>query len=64
LHYHLERLAWVPGYDVEPLESIETKRFWQQWALEKEALLIFQHDTELDTGKLRVDGKRFKVEAV
>ncbi|RME72680.1 MAG: MBL fold metallo-hydrolase, partial [Chloroflexi bacterium] len=27
LHYHIERLAWVTAYDVEPLESIETKRF-------------------------------------
>jgi hypothetical protein len=25
LHYHLERLAWVTSYDVEPLESSETK---------------------------------------
>jgi glyoxylase-like metal-dependent hydrolase (beta-lactamase superfamily II) len=64
LHYHFERLAWVPGYDVEPLESIETKRFWQHWALKKEARLIFQHDHELMTGKLRAEGKNFKVEPV
>ena len=64
LHYHLERLAWVPGYDVEPLESIETKRYWQQWAVEKEALLLFQHDTEVMAGKLKPDGSRFKVEPV
>ena len=38
LHYHLERLAWVTGYDVEPLESIETKRYWQKWAVENDAL--------------------------
>ncbi|MEW5959651.1 MAG: MBL fold metallo-hydrolase [Chloroflexota bacterium] len=64
LHYHFERLAWVTAYDVEPLESIETKRTWQQWAVENEALLIFQHDTQLPTGKLRPDGKNFKVEPV
>lgn len=62
LHYHFERLAWVTGYDVEPLESIETKRYWQQWALERDALLIFQHDTQVTTGKLRPDGKHLKVE--
>lgn len=62
LHYHFERLAWVTGYDVEPLESIETKRYWQQWALERDALLIFQHDTQVPGGKLRPDGKRLKVE--
>jgi glyoxylase-like metal-dependent hydrolase (beta-lactamase superfamily II) len=64
LHYHLERLAWVTAYDVEPLESIETKRYWQQWAVEKDALLIFQHDIQIPTGKLRPDGKHFKVEPV
>ncbi len=62
LHYHFERLAWVTGYDVEPLESIETKRYWQQWALERDALLVFQHDTQVPTGKLRPDGKHLKVE--
>jgi glyoxylase-like metal-dependent hydrolase (beta-lactamase superfamily II) len=64
LHYHLERLAWVTAYDVEPLESIETKRFWQTWAVDTEALLIFQHDTQITTGKLRPDGRNFKVEPV
>jgi glyoxylase-like metal-dependent hydrolase (beta-lactamase superfamily II) len=62
LHYHLERLAWVTGYDVEPLESIETKRYWQQWAVDRDALLIFQHDTQISTGKLRPNGRRFTVE--
>lgn len=64
LHYHFERLAWVTAYDVEPLESIETKRIWQQWAVNANALLIFQHDTQIATGKLTPDGRHFKVEAV
>jgi glyoxylase-like metal-dependent hydrolase (beta-lactamase superfamily II) len=64
LHYHLERLAWVTGYDLEPLESIETKRAWQQWAIDHDALIIFQHDTQVPTGKLRPDGRRFKVEPI
>ncbi|HEX9923246.1 MAG TPA: MBL fold metallo-hydrolase, partial [Anaerolineae bacterium] len=64
LHYHLERLAWVTGYDLEPLESIETKRAWQQWAIDHDALIIFQHDTQVPTGKLRLDGRRFKVEPI
>lgn len=64
LHYHLERLAWVPAYDLEPMESIETKRYWQQWAVEKDALLIFQHDTQIPLGKLRADGASFRVEPV
>ena len=64
LHYHLERLAWVASYDVEPLESIETKRFWQQWIVENDALVIFQHDTEVTAGRLRPNGRHFKVEPV
>lgn len=64
LHYHLERLAWVPAYDLEPMESIETKRTWQQWAIERNALIIFQHDTEIPVGRLRPEGANFKVEPV
>jgi hypothetical protein len=62
LHYHLERLAWVPAYDLEPMESIETKRYWQQWLIERDALIIFQHDTQIPFGRLRPDGVNFKVE--
>ncbi|MCL4304028.1 MAG: MBL fold metallo-hydrolase [Anaerolineae bacterium] len=64
LHYHLERLAWVPAYDLEPMESIETKRYWQQWALERDALIIFQHDTQIPFGRLKPDGVNFRVEPV
>jgi len=62
LHYHLQRLAWVTAYDVEPLESIETKRNWQPWLVQREALLIFQHDTQITTGRLRPGEKQYKVE--
>jgi glyoxylase-like metal-dependent hydrolase (beta-lactamase superfamily II) len=61
LHYHFQRLAWVTAYDVEPLESIETKRYWQQWAVDNDALLIFQHDTQMPLAKLRPDGNQFKI---
>ncbi|RME76031.1 MAG: hypothetical protein D6784_06755 [Chloroflexi bacterium] len=64
LHYHIERLAWVTAYDVEPLESIETKRFWQKWAADHDALLIFQHDMQVTAGKLRPDGQHYRVEPV
>jgi glyoxylase-like metal-dependent hydrolase (beta-lactamase superfamily II) len=62
LYYHLERLAWVPAYDLEPMESIETKRYWQQWLVERDALIIFQHDTQIPFGRLRPAGANFKVE--
>lgn len=55
LAIHFERLAWVTAYDVEPLETIETKRRWQHWALERDALIIFPHDTQIPVARLRKD---------
>ncbi len=55
LAVHFERLAWLTAYDVEPLETIETKRRWQHWALERDALIIFPHDTQTPIGRLRKD---------
>jgi glyoxylase-like metal-dependent hydrolase (beta-lactamase superfamily II) len=31
---HFERLGWMTAYDVEPLQTLEAKRRWQQWALD------------------------------
>ncbi len=50
---HMERLAWVTAYDVEPLENIRTKALWQQWALDEKALLVFEHDTRVPAGELK-----------
>lgn len=49
---HLERLAWVPSYDIAPMTSIETKRALRQEILETEPLLVFQHDSQVVTGRL------------
>ena len=49
----LERLAWVPAYDVEPMESIESKRQIRDWALRTSALLIFQQDPTMVAGQVR-----------
>lgn len=48
---HFERLGWMTAYDVEPLVTLETKRRWQQWALETGALLIFPHDPLRPAGR-------------
>jgi glyoxylase-like metal-dependent hydrolase (beta-lactamase superfamily II) len=55
LAVHFERLAWVTAYDVEPLETIESKRRWQRWALERDALIIFPHDTQIPMARLQED---------
>jgi glyoxylase-like metal-dependent hydrolase (beta-lactamase superfamily II) len=63
---HIERLAWVPAYDVEPLISIETKRNVARWAVDNRVLLIFEHHPEVIAGYLypaeRPD--RFRLEPI
>jgi glyoxylase-like metal-dependent hydrolase (beta-lactamase superfamily II) len=54
---HMNRLAWVPAFDIYPMTSIETKRRLQHEALRREALLVFQHDPRVITGRL-VQGAR------
>jgi glyoxylase-like metal-dependent hydrolase (beta-lactamase superfamily II) len=54
---HLQRLPWVPAFDILPMQSIETKRRLRHEAMERDALLVFQHDPQVVTGRL-VAGKR------
>ncbi len=49
---HLERLAWIAANDVEPLETLETKRSLRRFALERDALLLFEHDPTVVAGRL------------
>jgi glyoxylase-like metal-dependent hydrolase (beta-lactamase superfamily II) len=49
----MERLAWVPSYDVEPMESIESKRRLREWAKRTDALLLFQQDAAMVAGRVR-----------
>jgi glyoxylase-like metal-dependent hydrolase (beta-lactamase superfamily II) len=56
---HMARTAWVTAYDVAPMELISTKTIWQKWAIEKEALLVFQHDTHTRLGMLTRNDKDF-----
>ena len=65
LAVQFERLAWMTAYDVEPLVTLETKRIWQQWALETAALLIFPHDAVKPVGRLSQDERgRYLVQPV
>jgi glyoxylase-like metal-dependent hydrolase (beta-lactamase superfamily II) len=54
---HFERLGWMTAYDVEPLITLETKRKWQQWALETKATIIFPHDKQRPAGYLTKDDR-------
>lgn len=57
----LERLAWIAAFDVEPLESLETKRGLREWALQKNALLFFEHDVRISVGRLCQEGEGYRV---
>lgn len=63
---HMERLACVAAYDVQPLVSIETKRRLAHWAVEHRALLIFEHHPQIMAGYLHPTEQpdRFQLEAV
>lgn len=54
---HLERLAWVPSFDILPMTSIETKRALRAEAMARNTLLLFQHDPRLVTGRLAAGAK-------
>lgn len=45
-------LAWIMGYDVEPLVTLETKRGVLERARAERTLLIFEHDPEIPWGYL------------
>lgn len=49
---HFERLGWMTAYDVEPLRTLETKRVWQKWTLDNDAIVIFPHDVKRPLGRL------------
>jgi glyoxylase-like metal-dependent hydrolase (beta-lactamase superfamily II) len=49
---HMDRLAWVPSYDIYPMTSIETKRTLRQQVQDLDALMVFQHDPQVVTGRL------------
>ena len=61
---NMERLAWVPAFDVEPLVSIETKRALRDWAGRRDALLFFQHDIAVPAGRIYPQGDGWRVEPV
>jgi glyoxylase-like metal-dependent hydrolase (beta-lactamase superfamily II) len=49
---HFEKLAWMTAYDIEPMVTLETKRIWQKWAFDADAVIIFPHETKRPMGKL------------
>lgn len=50
-------LAWIMGYDVEPLRTLESKRALLREASDEGWLLIFQHDAVHAWGTIATDAK-------
>lgn len=56
------RLAWVMGYDLNPLMIIEEKKKLLFEAAAKKSYLFFEHDPYCDIACVAADGADFKVE--
>ena len=52
-------LAWIMGYDVEPLVTLETKRRILGQAVLEGWLLVFEHDPRIPWSRIGHDGKAF-----
>jgi methylmalonyl-CoA epimerase len=56
--------VWIMGYDLHPLDTLNFKRAFLREAIEREYLILFEHDPDIAAGYIRErDGKRY-VEAV
>jgi glyoxylase-like metal-dependent hydrolase (beta-lactamase superfamily II) len=54
-------LPWIMGYDVEPLRTLETKRVILKRAVEEDWLMLFEHDADVASGRVKLDGKGYAV---
>jgi glyoxylase-like metal-dependent hydrolase (beta-lactamase superfamily II) len=52
-------LPWIMGYDVEPLTTMETKRWLLKRAEAENWLVVFEHDATNAWGLVRHDGKAY-----
>ena len=50
-------LAWIMGYDVEPLRTLESKRAFLDEAIQEGWKLVFEHDPAIAAGRLTREGK-------
>jgi glyoxylase-like metal-dependent hydrolase (beta-lactamase superfamily II) len=52
-------LAWIMGYDLEPLVTLETKRHLLRRAADEEWLMVFEHDARTAWSRIAHDGKSY-----
>jgi len=52
--------VWIMGYDLFPLDTLNFKRAFLREAIEREYLILFEHDPDIGAGYIRErDGKRY-----
>lgn len=57
--FQLTRTSWVAAYDIDPLETINTKELWQDWAVRSKSWLFFMHDNVKPAARLEKKGGRY-----
>jgi glyoxylase-like metal-dependent hydrolase (beta-lactamase superfamily II) len=51
---------WIMGYDLFPVETLAFKKRFIREAIEREYLIVFEHDPQVDAGYIRErDGRRY-----
>jgi glyoxylase-like metal-dependent hydrolase (beta-lactamase superfamily II) len=56
-------LPWIMGYDVEPLVTLESKRWLLRRAQEQGWTLVFEHDPTVGFGRVVHDGRAYALES-
>jgi glyoxylase-like metal-dependent hydrolase (beta-lactamase superfamily II) len=55
-------VPWIMAYDLYPMETLEFKRAFVREAIEREYLIVFEHDPEVAAGYIRQKDRRLYVE--
>jgi len=61
---NMAKVSWLTSYDVLPLENIRTKEIWRQWAIENNAWLFFEHDSETTIAHFIEKNGRFLLDPI
>jgi glyoxylase-like metal-dependent hydrolase (beta-lactamase superfamily II) len=56
--------AWIMGYDLYPMDTLAFKRAFVREAIDREYLILFEHDPKIAAGYIRETNGKKHVEAV
>jgi glyoxylase-like metal-dependent hydrolase (beta-lactamase superfamily II) len=57
-------LPYIMGYDLYPMETLAFKRAFLREAVERDYLILFEHDPEMAAGRIRDENGKLRVERV